>query len=561
LTELTWEDLRNRYEALLSAKLDMERMPAWLSEWSDLRATVWERWSVVKSAEGYDLRNDAAQRALREFIEGVQHPADLADQRLGQKLLAVPDWQPGEEHAQFVRGLRYADEIAGEENVRMATEIATLAGRHGEIGADMTVRLGGEELSGPEIDRLLQDPERAVRESVWRAQAEPWLARREQIDALALDLLRRRRALARNAGLPDYRAHAWRELGRLDYSPEDCLRLHDLVASHIVPLAAERYELRRTALGVETLRPWDLRIDPFATEPLQPFDGAASFAGGMAPVFRNRDPELGALFDRMRQGGYLDLGWRQGKRAGGVERPFPLSGLPFVSVCGDGSEINVGTLVHEMGHAYHDYLTMRHQRFEWQLRHTDEFSELAALGMWWLVEPYLAHDRGGFYSAAEARRNRLRLLEELAVQNIPRHARIDAFHHWLHAEAGDGLTPQEMDARWAELGARFEPWVDWCGLEAEEGLGWRQHWALFSGPFYEVAYILANLGALQIWRASQQDPEGAWQRYRAALTLGATRPLPDIYRAAGGELPFGEDAVARVTAFVAAELEELSAKR
>jgi oligoendopeptidase F len=100
-----------------------------------------------------------------------------------------------------------------------------------------------------------------------------------------------------------------------------------------------------------------------------------------------------------------------------------------------------------------------------------------------------------------------------------------------------------MDAKWAELGRRFLPWIDWSGLREEEALGWRQHWALFSGPFYEVAYILANLGALQLWAASARDPDGTWQRYRSALSWGSTLPLATLYRTAGAELPISSDTV------------------
>jgi oligoendopeptidase F len=481
-------------------------------------------------------------------------PSEAADQRLGRKLLAVPGWQPGPEHVQFVRALRFSAPIAGDDLVAASGEVAARAGGHEEIAAAVVPVLHGRDLTGPEIDALLQDSDRTTREEVWRAQAKAWYGQRDRIDELALDLIARRRRLASAAGLPDFRAYAWHELGRLDYTPEAVLRLHEAVAAYVVPLAVERYERRRSALGVHSLRPWDLRIDPFAAAPLQPFESAGQFAAGMAPVVRHRDPELGVLFDRMLAQGYLDLGWRQNKRRGGVERPFPLSRIPFVSVCGDGSEINVGTLVHEMGHAFHDYQTMQHQRFEWALRHTDEFSELAALGMWWLVEPYLSEERGGFYTPDEARRNRVRLLEQLLIHDVPHHARTDAFHHWLYAEAPPDVTAADMDATWAELGLRFEPWLDWSGLEAEEALGWRQGWALFSGPFYEVAYILANLGALQLWAASERDPEGTWRRFRAALTLGNTVPLPDLYRAAGAELPFDSAIVREVVRFASAQL-------
>jgi oligoendopeptidase F len=481
-------------------------------------------------------------------------PSEAADQRLGQKLLAVPEWQPGPEHIQFVRTLRYSARLAGDDLVAASGQIAARAGEHEEIAAAVTTVLHGRELTGPEVDALLQDRDRATREEIWRAQAASWHEQRDRIGELALDLLARRRRVASAAGLPDVRTYAWHELNRLDYTPLDCLSLHAAIADYVVPLAVERHERRRAGLGVETLRPWDLRIDPFASAPLQPFDHADAFADGMAPVFRHRDPELGTLFDRMRAEGYLDVGWRQHKRRGGVERPFPLSRIPFVSVCGDGSEINVGTLVHEMGHAFHDHQTMQHHRFEWTLRHTDEFSELAALGMWWLVEPCLSQERGGFYTQDEARRNRARLLEQLLIHDIPHHARTDAFHHWFFAEAPPDVSAADMDAKWAELGARFEPWLDVSGLEMEEALGWRQGWALFSSPFYEVAYVLANLGALQLWASSERDPEGTWRRFTAALSLGNTLPMPDLYRAAGAELPFDAAVVRDVVRFARTRL-------
>jgi oligoendopeptidase F len=116
------------------------------------------------------------------------------------------------------------------------------------------------------------------------------------------------------------------------------------------------------------------------------------------------------------------------------------------------------------------------------------------------------------------------------------------------------VTPTAMDAKWAELGRRFEPWVDWTGLEEEEALGWREHWALFTGPFYDLAYILANLGALSIWRAAESDPAGTWQRFTTALTLGNTLPLPELYRRAGAELPFDPAAVRDIAEFAAAKM-------
>jgi len=49
---------------------------------------------------------------------------------------------------------------------------------------------------------------------------------------------------------------------------------------------------------------------------------------------------------------------------------------------------------------------------------------------------------------------------------------------------------------------------------------------------------LALLGAAQIWRNALEDQENAVARYRQALALGATAPLPELFKAAGARLAF-----------------------
>ncbi|HEV3405148.1 MAG TPA: M3 family oligoendopeptidase, partial [Candidatus Dormibacteraeota bacterium] len=63
----------------------------------------------------------------------------------------------------------------------------------------------------------------------------------------------------------------------------------------------------------------------------------------------------------------------------------------------------------------------------------------------------------------------------------------------------------------------------------------------FEYPFYYIEYGIAQLGALQVWRNSLRDRGEAVRKYREALALGATRPLPELYRAAGARLIFDAD--------------------
>ena len=48
---------------------------------------------------------------------------------------------------------------------------------------------------------------------------------------------------------------------RFDYGPADTIRFHEAVEHVVVPLARQIQKEQQAALGVETLRPWDLSVD------------------------------------------------------------------------------------------------------------------------------------------------------------------------------------------------------------------------------------------------------------------------------------------------------------
>jgi len=71
---------------------------------------------------------------------------------------------------------------------------------------------------------------------------------------------------------------------------------------------------------------------------------------------------------------------------------------------------------------------------------------------------------------------------------------------------------------------------------------------LYLHPFYYIEYGIAQLGALGLWLRSQQNYEEAVRLYRRALALGGSRPLPELFEAAGLPFDFGEGAVSRAAA-------------
>lgn len=132
---------------------------------------------------------------------------------------------------------------------------------------------------------------------------------------------------------------------------------------------------------------------------------------------------------------------------------------------------------------------------------------------------------------------------------------VDGFQHWVYVQAPDDVTASDMDAHWDKLWARFMPGVDWAGLEAMRMTGWHRKLHIFQNPFYYVEYGLAQLGALQVWRNALADQAQAVQKYRDALALGDTLPLPDLYAAAGARLAFDAPTISELASLAASHLD------
>ena len=549
-----WETVAPHFAALASEELTANGVSDWLLRWSELEKTLGEAGAKAGRAKSEDTTDAEAEAAYLNFVQQIVPKWTVAAQALKTKLLAVPGFTPEPDQVQFLRRLRNDADLFREANVPLQAELQTLANEYDKLTGPMTVTLGGEEMTLPQAESLGSDTNRAVRERAWRAIQSRWLQSRSALDTLYLQMLPLRRQLAENAGLPDYRAFMWRSLRRFDYTPEDSLAFGAAIEAEVVPLARKILDARRISLGVETLRPWDLNVDPAGQAPLRPFADVAALEAVTARVFEKIDPALGQDFEKMRDG-FLDLDSRKGKAPGGYCSFFPKTGLPYIFMNAVGTDSDVRTLLHEGGHAFHGLASSAAQPLLWNRGAPMEFNEVASMAMELLALPYLSKTSGGFYTDAEAKRARQEQLEKI-VLFLPYMAVVDGFQHWVYAGAPETVTAADMDAQWGKLWDRFMGGVDWSGLEEERVTGWHRKLHIFTVPFYYVEYGLAQLGALQVWRNALDDQAKAVRDYRTALALGNTRPLPELYAAAGARLAFDRETIGELTRLVAAHLEK-----
>ena len=185
-------------------------------------------------------------------------------------------------------------------------------------------------------------------------------------------------------------------------------------------------------------------------------------------------------------------------------------------------------------------------------------AEVASMSMELLAAPYVDRGHGGYYEEADARRSRREFLER-ALLFFPHCASVDALQQWMYTSP-DGRDAGARDQKWLALRRRYEDdTVDWTGLDAERIARWYFQPHFFDYPFYYIEYGIAQLGALQVWRNSLADPGEAVRRYRAALALGGTRSLPELYRAAGARMIFDPEGMRELIDLVEEELAKVDA--
>jgi len=547
--------VRRAFEELEARPLeDIEALERWCCDCSELMAATGEE-GMRRYVDSTCHTGDPEVRArYLAWVEELEPEIKERGFALDRRLAGHPqaDELPEEEFAVFLRSVRNWVELYRGENIPLETEEAVLSRDYDELVGARTVVLEGEELTVPRAYRYLERQDRGMRERAWRAVNERAFQDREKVEEIFEGLLGLRQQIARNAGFEEYRAYRFREMDRFDYTPEDCERLHRSIEEVAVPVQIRLAERRARKLGLECLRPWDYAVDPEGRQPLSPFETVDELLRGARATFAAVAPEFGAHFDRMLDAGLLDLESRKGKAAGAYKASMWERRLPFIFLNAAGTHTDVTTLFHEGGHAFHD-LEYRHQRLMPNRNAPSEFAEVASMSMELLASTHLERS---FYDEAGARRARTEHLENI-LTSFSWTAVIDAFQHWVYLHPGHGR--EERTGRWMELLERFQPDADWQGLEHLREVSWQKVGHLFDVPFYMLEYAIAQLGALQVWRNYLEDPAEAVARLRDALSLGYTRPLPQLYEAAGIRFDFSAQTLGELLAFAEERYEELLA--
>jgi oligoendopeptidase F len=549
-----WETIEPFFKELnerpIESKVTLEK---WLKDLSELEAFISEDacWRQIKMT--CDTTDKSLEEAFNYFCMEIQPQMQPYADALNKKLVQSPYTAEldAKEYYTYLRSVNKSIELFRTENIPIQAELSVLQQQYGTIAGKMTVQMEGKEYTLQQAAKFLEHEDRAVREEVYRKIQDRRLQDQESLHELFATLIEKRHQVAVNAGFANYRDYKFVELGRFDYTKEDCFQFHAAVKLHVMPLLDKIYTRKREKLALDKLKPWDTEAEPAGTQPLRPFTDGNDLYEKSVACFEALNPFFADCLRKMKALKHFDLESRKGKAPGGYNCPLAESGAPFIFMNAAGQMGDVTTMVHEGGHAVHSFLSHPLELSGFK-EYPMEIAEVASMAMELFT---MEHWQSFFDNDADLKRAKEHQLER-TITIFPWIAIIDKFQHWVYENPSH--TVQQRTNTWQNIVKEFSSRsIDFSGLKQYRAIGWQRQLHLFEVPFYYIEYGIAQLGAIGMWMQYQKNPTAALENYMNALALGGTRTLPELYKTAGLEFNFSPDYVKTLMDFTNEELEKL----
>lgn len=552
--KMEWESLSPILDELLKRQISsVAQLEQWLTDKSELEAALEEdfAWRYIKMS--CDTANEQLVKDFQYFATEIEPKISPIANELNKKFSESPfvDELDQDKYFVYIRAVKKALELYREENVELFTKLQVTQQKYQGITGSMSVILNDQEYTLEQAANFLKDTNRSVRQNAWETIQQRRLVAKDELNILFDELIAMRHKVALNAGFENYRDYMFQALGRFDYTSKDCYDFADAIEKEVVPVLKEQAEKRAEALGLGTLKPWDMEVSTTGKPALKPFANGQELIDKSIACFTAIRPDLGEKLAIMKANGLFDVESRMGKAPGGYNYPLAETGAPFIFMNSANSLRDLTTMVHEGGHAIHTFLTAGLAINDFK-HCPSEVAELASMSM-----ELISMDNWDCYFDNEEDLVRAKK-EQLAdvLKTLPWVAVIDQFQHWIYTNPDHNAADREATFKqiYTRFGAGF---ADWEGFEQQFGNLWQKQLHLFEVPFYYIEYAIAQLGAIAVWKNYKENPQQALDQYLAALALGYTKPMNEIYETAGIKFDFSAAYVKELAEFVKEELDKL----
>ncbi|MBC8451319.1 MAG: M3 family oligoendopeptidase [Planctomycetes bacterium] len=552
---LTADWVREFYAGLVTGVPAADAAPdagAWIAlaeEWNALKAYAGGEHSRCSYRFMQDMGDAAAEEVERVVREEIVPACEDGDAALVAALLASP--HKAAVAARFGEQLLAVLEVGqgplAPINSELRVKAGELAKRYDKLISQGEVDVLGETLTLARARGKTSSEDAKTRRAAFEAYYGWFRENRDELAELFDAQVKLRDQMGRNLGFDNFLPLGYAGMARTDYGPAEVARFHSAVREFAAPLFQKLAEDQARALGTPTLRPWDRGFHPERSLPsdvAEPIDEQLDKVGR---VFARLSPKLSTHFERMRKEGLIDLENRKGKGAGAFCTSFPDEGRVAIFCNSTGDESDVGTLTHEMGHAFQGWESQWIESVDLQWP-TSDGAEVHSMGMEFLSLPFL----GEFFTPVQLEAFR-KTRWSRAVDIVCYVCVVDAFQQWVYENPAASLDAR--DAEWMRLQDVYMPGIDWSGEAAPlRATRWYAQLHIYRYPFYYIDYALAETGAMQLALLDAKDHEACLETYLELCRLGGTQSVTKLFAGAGLRSPFDPNVMRDLMAHAATQL-------
>jgi oligoendopeptidase F len=298
----------------------------------------------------------------------------------------------------------------------------------------------------------------------------------------------------------------------------------DIIRTELAPHMQRYARLRRRVLGLDRMLHCDLKAPLDADfEPEIPYEQACdTLLASLAPLGADYVEFVRTALTRR----WVDRADNIGKSTGAFcSSPYGVH--PYILLTWSGSTRSVFTLAHELGHAAHFGLAMKHQRFV-NTRPSMPFIEAPSI----MHEMLLARHILARSDDARTRRSVIMQLLGTYHHNFVTHLLEAELQRRVYAlaEAGQGVTAILLDRTKGEILHEF--WGDTLEIDDGARMTWMRQPHYYMG-LYPYTYSVGLVAATAMAGVIAQEGAPAVERWLQALRAGGTLKPLELMQLAG----------------------------
>lgn len=549
----SFQDLEKLYKSLLGRKINSRKsLEKLIRDLNEIKIVLFEKRTRVYINMTSHTNNKKIQTEYTNFITKIEPQAKEYTFEIHKKILESHKKFPlsSSKYNIYIRHLKNHFKLFRKENIELEKQDEKLKNEYSKIMGNMMFPFRGKNYTSEQMFKFLEEQDRDLRKEAYNVL---WKIRKKEVNkiySIFQKQIKIRNKISKNANFKNYRDYKFEELERFYYTPRDCFLFHENIKKNVLPFVNKILARRKKTLGINNLKPWDLNVDIYGKEPLQPFSDSKELLSKTIEIFKRVHPELGKKVTLMKKKRMLDIESREGKAPGGYMADLAESKLPFIFMNSAGTHRDALILLHESGHAFHSFFYNKQPLEEYQDA-PSEICEVASMSMELITMDYWDI----FYNKKEdLLRAKIQQLEGI-IMLFPWISIIDLFQHWLYTK--ESSNRNSLINKWKNLIDSFHSYIDHKGNNFSYSYGWIKQLHLFEVPFYYIEYAFAQLGALQLWTNYKKKSQLTINQYIRGLSLGGSKPLPELYKAIGIKFDFSEKMLKKLLNEVNKELESL----